>query len=345
MNIEKANCAHRLTHTFFRFFSVKIDLSNFLQWRINVFLYKTLSWKIAFFYIYTLGKLFFSLNRKEKWKIESAIHAVFEDHKNASEMNAVLRNVFRGILSHYYEKLFNAFSSAEILKAFLDMHIKSQGIAAIKQALANGKGVLLVTGHFGGVEFIPAFLAANSCPVTIIARFSSDSLRNTSIQKAKKFSTRIIDADNTPNIIKAVFDNLRQNRIVITQCDEIGEWRPSRKNTLFFLGKQINLDRTIDILLKRLGTSIAFCIMHRENNYQYRFIAHSFEEKEHILGPENLSIGARILKLLEKYIYEYPEQWYQWKKYADMEMIPSEDIRVGRPASLPLLQPSLEKAA
>jgi len=324
---------------------VKINISRFLQWRINVFFYKRLSWKIAFFYICILGNLFFSLNRKEKCKIESAIHTVFDDRKNNSEINAVSKNVFRGILSHYYEKVFNAFSSVEILKAFLNTHIKSQGIAAIRQALSNGKGVLLVTGHFGGVEFIPAFLAANSCPVTIIAKFSSDFLRDTSIQKAKKFSTRIIDADNTPNIMKAVFDNLRENRIVITQCDEIGEWRPSRKDTLYFLGKEINLDKTIDILLKRCGTSIVFCIMHRDNNYGYRFIAHSLEEEEHILSPENLSIGARILKFLEKYIYEYPEQWYQWKKYADMEMIPSEDIKVGRPSSLSLLRPSLGKAS
>jgi KDO2-lipid IV(A) lauroyltransferase len=324
---------------------VKINLSSFLQWRINVFFYKRLSWKIAFFYICILGNLFFSLNRKEKWKIESAIHTVFADLKKHSEINVILRKVFRGILSHYYEKLFNAFSSAEILKAFLDMRIKSQGIAPIRQALSNGKGVLLVTGHFGGVEFIPAFLAANSCPVTIIAKFSSDLLRDTSIQKAKKFSTRIIDADDTPNIIKAVSDNLKENRIVITQCDEISEWRPSRKNTLFFLGKQINLDRTIDILLKRCGTSIVFCIMHRDNNYRYRFIAHSLEEEEHILSPENLSIGAKILKFLEKYIYEYPEQWYQWKKYADMEMIPSEGIKVARPSSVSLLRPSLSKAS
>ena len=122
---------------------MKIDLSNFLQWRINVFFYKRLSWKVAFFYIYTLGTLFFSLNRKEKEEIESAIHTVFDDRKDNSEIKAVLRNVFRGIFSHYYEKLFNAFSSAETLKTFLDMHIQKQGITAIRRALSNGKGVLL----------------------------------------------------------------------------------------------------------------------------------------------------------------------------------------------------------
>jgi lauroyl/myristoyl acyltransferase len=326
--------------------SVKINLSSFLQWRINVFLYKRLSWKIAFFYIYILGNLYFFLNRKEKWEVESAIHTVFADHKNYSEINAVTRDVFRGILSHYYEKLFNAFSSVEILKTFLEMHIKSQGITSINQALSNGKGVLLITGHFGGVEYIPAYLAANNYPVTIIARFSSDHLRDISIQKAGKFATRIIDADNTPNIMKAIFDNLRENRIVITQCDEIGEWRPSRQDTLFFLGKQINSDRTINILLKRCCASIVFCIMHRDNNHGYQFIAHSLEEVAgQILSPGDLSIGAKMLKFLEKYIYKFPEQWYQWSKYSDMKILPSSDIMTERPSPLSLLRPSLGKVS
>ena len=49
-----------------------------------------------------------------------------------------------------------------------------------------------------------------------------------SIQKSRQFGTKIIDADQTPNVMKAVLYNLRNNRIVVTPCDEIDEWRPSR---------------------------------------------------------------------------------------------------------------------
>ena len=312
---------------------------------MNVFFYKRLSWKIAFFYVYILGNLFFSISKKERCKIESAVNTVFAGRKKGSEINSLLKSVFRGIVFHYYEKLYNAFSSVKGLKSFLDSRIENRGLAVIRQALSEGKGLLLVTGHFGGVEFIPAFLAVNSCPVTIIARFSSAHLRDTSIRKAEEFSTRIIDADNTSNIMRAVSDNLRENRIVITQCDEIGEWRPSRNKSLFFLGREIHLDRTIDTLLKRWDTSIVFCIMQRDDKDRYHFIAHSLERGEPILNSENLSVGARILKHLEKYIYEYPEQWYQWKKYAEMERIPSEIIELERHSSLSLLRPSLGKAS
>lgn len=326
----------------FLIFLMKTNLSNFLQWKMNVFLYKRLSWKIAFFYICLLGNLFFSLNRHEKASIESALHKVFAGHKDDPEIKAVLKDVFRGILTHYYEKLFNAFSSIEKLNKFLNRKVEDRGLTAIRQALSNGKGVLLVTGHFGGIEFIPAFLAANRCPVTIIVRFSSQLLRQTSLQKAEEFSTRIIDADHTPNIMRAVFDNLRENRIVITQCDEISEWRPSFNKTLFFLGKRIHLDRTIDILLRRYDTSLIFCIMHREKNYHYRFLAHSLEEEEYLSATEGLSTGAKTLKLLEKYIYKNPEQWYQWKKYGEMGIIPSEDNRVRGQSSLTAWNPSLK---
>ena len=54
------------------------------------------------------------------------------------------------------------------------------------------------------------------------------------MNKAKDFGTRIIEADRTPNIMRAIFHELKQNRVVITMCDEIEEWRPSRQNKILF---------------------------------------------------------------------------------------------------------------
>ncbi|PQP33764.1 hypothetical protein C6A37_11255, partial [Desulfobacteraceae bacterium SEEP-SAG9] len=115
-----------------------------------------------------------------------------------SEIKSITRNVFRGILFHYYEKLFNAFSSTETLKTFFKLHVQSQGLQVIQNGLAKGNGVLLITGHYGGVEFMPGFLGANNYPITIVVRFSSSQLRQMSIQKAAEFTTKIIDADHTP---------------------------------------------------------------------------------------------------------------------------------------------------
>jgi KDO2-lipid IV(A) lauroyltransferase len=323
---------------------MKINLSSFLQWRFNTYIFKNLGWRFTFFYLNILGKLYFFFNIKESWKIKKAVNAVFEDRKTRSEIKSIRRSVFRGILSHYYEKLFNAYCNAETLRIFVETHIESESMEAIKQGLSRGKGVLLITGHCGGVELIPAFLGANNYQVTIVAKFKTEDLRNKSIRQAKKFSAKIIDADNTPNIMKAVFDHLKENRIVITQCDEIEEWKPGRNDSISFLGKPVLLDRTIDIITRRCRAAVVFGVMHREYNHRYKFIATSQEEMaEKSQRYQDISIGALVLKFMEHYIYKYPEGWYQWKKYPVLDMFAPAGTRLEAQPAFPLLEPFLGK--
>ncbi|MEE8431685.1 MAG: hypothetical protein V3S16_10575 [Candidatus Desulfatibia sp.] len=323
---------------------MKINLSSFLQWRFNIYIFKKLGWRVTFFYLSILGKLYFFFNRKENWKIKTAVNAVFADRKNRSEIRAITRSIFRGILSHYYEKIFNVYCNPAIRKTFVETHIKSEGMIAIKQGLSRGKGVLLVTGHYGGVELIPAFLWAKNYQVTIVAKFKTKDLRNKSIQQATKASVKIIDADNTPNIMKAVFEHLKENRIVITQCDEIDYWKPGRNDCISFLGKPVLLDRTIDIITRRCRAAVVFGVMHRDHNHRYNFIATSQEEMaKQSQRSQDMPIGALVLKFMEHYIYKHPEGWYQWKKYPVLDIFaPAGTGLEARPA-LPLPEPSLGK--
>ncbi len=325
---------------------MKIDLSSFLQSKFNVYICKKIGWKITFFYITCLGRLYFFFKRKEKGKIKNAVKTVFADTKSRSEIKLITRNIFRGIFSHYYEKFFNAYSSPETLRAFVKTHMENTGIAAIEKGLSRGRGVLLITGHVGGIELIPAFLGDKKYPVTIVARFSSDHLRDSCIKQANNFLTRIINADNTPNVVKAVFDNLKENRVVITQCDEIDEWRPSKNNRISFLGKEIKLDRTMNIISKKGGASVVFGIMHRKHNHRYKFISASMAEiKKQFKQSTDTSVGEIVLTYLEQYIYNHPEGWYQWKKYPAMEQIPPTGIMVEKPLYLPQLSSSFGKVA
>lgn len=321
---------------------MNINLSSFLQWRPNMMMCRTVGWNFSYYYISILGKLYFFFNRKERWKIEKAVKSVFTGRKNSFELKYITKKVFRGVISHYYEKFFNAYSTARTLKNFVENHMEGEGLNTIRQGLEKGKGILLVTGHFGGVEFIPAFLGSNNFPVSIVAKFKSKDLRNTSVQQAKNFSTKIIDADQTPNITRAIFDDLKANRIVITQCDEIDEWKPSHRQKLSFLGKQIYLDRTINILSRRCGATVVFGVMHRDDHCRYKFIATSYEKiAKQWQRSANMSMGVMTLKFMENYIYKYPEEWYQWKKYKELDVFAPSGTDEKTPASIPVLKPSL----
>ncbi len=294
---------------------MQLNLSAFLQWKINILLCQKLGWNFAFFYIMILGNIYFFLKRKEKKKIKEAIKMVFEKEKGQSEKKLITRGVFRGILRHYYEKLFNVYSPIEGLKYFFDQYIKSEGLMAIDQGIAKGKGVLLITGHFGGIEYLPTYLAARNYPITIMVKFSSDHLREISNKMASKLRFKIIDTDECPNVVKAIIHDLKENRVVITQCDEIEEWRPSLKEEVSFLGKRIHLDKTINTLIRRGDTTLVFAVMRRINKQGYKFIAHSWDEIINAYGQTvNRSVGEMVLKYLEQYIYHHPQEWYQWKK-------------------------------
>ena len=319
---------------------MRLNLSAFLQWGPNIIMCRKIGWKFTYWYIGILGKLYFFFNRKEKWIIKKAAETVFKSRKSRAELRSITKSIFRGILSHYYEKFVNVYADPETLQNFYTVNMGHEGLHTLDQALSRGKGILLITGHYGGIEFIPTFLGALNYPVSIVAKFKTKKLRNMTMHQADNFSINIID--HTPNIVKAVCNDLKKNRIVITMCDEIDEWKPCRQDKIYFLGQPIRLDKTITVLSKRCGAAIVFGVMQRDFRHKYTFIATSWEEMaKHFQRSVDMSVGAVILKFMEHYIYRYPEGWYQWKKYPALALFSPSYSNIKPPAAMLLLEPSL----
>ena len=162
---------------------MKLHLSAFLQWKINVYLYRTIGWALAYRYIRWLGKLYFFMKKSEKRIVSESVGTVFASTCSPADLRRLRRAVFNGIITHYYEKLFNAFSSEQASRGFFHSRVADDGLSVIREAMAEGRGVLLITGHFGGVEYIPGYLGANGLPSSILVRFATDHLRQLSIRK------------------------------------------------------------------------------------------------------------------------------------------------------------------
>ena len=309
------------------------SLSSVLQWRSNVFICQKLGWKIAFYYITILGALYFLLKRKEKKKIKKAVEDVFAERKGKREIRSILRSALRGIRSHYLEKFFNAYENIEELSAFFEESIDVSNLHKLENALREGKGVLFVTGHYGGIEYIPIFLALKQYPISVIAKFKTKELKDTLHRKTDGLGLRIIDADKKNRVLCNVIKELRANRIIFIECDEIEEWKPSQKEKISFLGKMIGVDKTINLIHRRTGAAIIFGILHRYSLRNYKFIIENYQDMILRLDKTPFSIGEVVLKSFEKYIYSNPEEWYQWKNYAQMNTYPTRAFSVaGEPA-------------
>lgn len=295
---------------------MKMDLSRCLQSKFKMFLYSVFGWNMARIWVFFFGRLYFYFNKEERQRIEHAVEESMGPGKRRSDLRKLTKNVFKGIYSHYYEKLFIAYEKPEKAIRFMNRNIADKDLHKLSALLEKGRGVILVTGHYGAIEYIPTLLAAQGFDVSMIAKFKTPQLKQKVHEQAKKYGIRLIDGAKEGGVLRAAGRELRENRVLITQCDEIEEWRPSAKKTMSFLGRITGLDRTINVIQKRTGAEIIFGVIHRYHLRKYDLMMLDYPEMlSRLQQPYGLSVGEAVLKFLERSIYANPEQWYQWKKY------------------------------
>ena len=188
------------------------------------------------------------------------------------------------------------------------------GAENLQAALQDGKGVILVTGHFGAVEFLPGALALNGYPTSMICRFQTTRLRESMGQRAEAVGLHLIDADEG-NIVLSAMRALKEGRILITECDEFDEWRPDPHRDSYFLNCRLPSDRTLELLRKRSGAQVITALMQRDGKKQYTC---NLTPVGNGASPANLSIHDQCLSVLETTVEDYPEHWYQWKKFGKL---------------------------
>ena len=290
-----------------------LNLSKFCQANLNVFLFRFLPFWVSRWYLTQIGKIYYYLKRQEKALIQATIKHIFGADLEPHSLNTLIKDAFRGIIDHYHEKLFVAYSNFPRLLKFLRNRIKLNGEEELQEILARGRGIILVTGHYGAVEFLPGALAVRGYPVTMICRFQTNRLRESLQQRAEAVGLQLVDSDEG-NIFLAAVKALKSGRILITECDEFDEWRPAESHKVTFLNSPLTGDRTLDILRKRSGSPVVTALMQRNGRKSYTLnLTPVFDNP---MGDE--ATGKACLKALEASIQATPAQWYQWKKFGQM---------------------------
>ncbi len=289
-------------------FAIKTDLSRFLQKQPNIFLAKYLPFSVYRRYLSIIGFFYYGVNGEARRELLKSLRFVLGERLGGTRFRYVLLKTYLGIFDHYYEKMINAHKSLSGMMKHVNKHISFTGEEWLDRFRKKNKGCILVTGHFGAIEYIPLFLASNHYRPTIICRFKSEKLKAALACKSNSVDLELIDADS-PNVIFKALKAINNGRLLITLCDEIHHWRPSRKENAQLFGRLIPKDRTLDILYRRLKVPTCFGIIQREKR-GYNLSIHPLAD-----GEEKTSLCETAWHLLEQYVYRSPEQWYQWPKF------------------------------
>jgi len=225
-----------------------------------------------------------------------------------------IKGVFKGIFDHYHEKLFVGYSSLPKVLGFLRNQVEFQGLEKLRGALAAGRGVILVTGHYGAVELLPGALMVKGFPASMICRFQSTCLREAQGRRAQWTGVKLIEPD-LGNGFWGAMKALKEGRILIIECDEFERWRADDQRKVSFLSHRLLSDRTLELFHRRSNSPVVTGLVKREA--RRRYFCQLTEVGNGDL-PVNISLSERCLGILEAGVQSHPEQWYQWKEFGKM---------------------------
>ncbi|MGD9123879.1 MAG: lysophospholipid acyltransferase family protein, partial [Desulfarculaceae bacterium] len=303
------------------------DLSTFFQLRLNTWIFRNLPLWLSRLYLGIIGAGYFLLAGKERRRIKKAL----SNFQEGQSKKVNWRQIRAGIFDHYHEKLFLGFKPFGHIRRRLLNGVQIKGLDILHKALSQGRGVILATGHFGAVEFLPGALSFRNLPVTAMVHCKSKSLAQTIRTRAERAGVMLMDPKSEAVFFSAL-RHLAKGRILITQCDEIDMWRPYKKRHISFLGHRAGLDRSLDVLAGKSKAPVVFGLLHRRPWGRFEMVLQELPDRT---GARNQSlVSAQCLAFLDQAVKITPQAWYEWKKLSQFEPLakntPDEIIETGR---------------
>lgn len=184
------------------------------------------------------------------------------------------------------------------------------GIDEMCEALAEGNGVVVVSGHLGNWEIGAAALAVRSIPVDVIAFRQKNPLFDHDLVSSRR--TLGVGVIVKGDAAQAAFESLRAGRVVATAADQ-----NIRRRGVFveFFGTPAATPKGPALFALRTGAPIFLGIALRQPGRRatYRVVLTRVPVAlEDSATADVQGLTARYTTLLEQYVRETPEQ-YLWQ--------------------------------
>ena len=220
----------------------------------------------------------------------------------ADEVRRVVRGVFRTLVKNYYDQFRLWKLTDDELRDFADL----VGIEYLDEALSHGKGVLLVTAHFGSPEVTAQALAVRGYDITSpVEHIQPEALFQLMTSLRASHGLHIVPVEKPLNLLKA----LKRGGIVGIVSD-----RDITNSGICvpFFGEPTRMPDGAVQLSLRTGAPIVVAYSYRLPDNRFRAVGFPpiYLKKT---GDKTADVerGVRqIVALMEQFIREHPDQWF-----------------------------------
>jgi KDO2-lipid IV(A) lauroyltransferase len=246
---------------------------------------------------------------RRKISLENLTRAFPE--KPASEIRAIAAGAYCGYARALTEMLWSGGAGEEELRGTTTL----ENPDVVWSALSRGRGVILLSGHFGAWEFLvtsmPLLLG---CPIVAIAQPQRNRYIDATITANRsRFGSGTVTMHQS---VREVMKLLRAGRIVGMLGDQSA---PRESIFVEFFGRPAATHRGAAAFSLRFDTPIVMFFFVRQPDGRYRVV---YEEVDRggLSGTseENIiELTRRHTAVLERYIRKYPDHWLwmhrRWK--------------------------------
>ncbi len=230
----------------------------------------------------------------------------------AERSPAERRRMARAVFRHFGEMAAEFIKMPQLSRADVDRMVTVEGEENLCRAFESGKGVLLITGHFGNWEFMARWLTTHGYPLNVVARDARDPAATKLLADTREGNgAQVLYRGNSA---RAVLQCLKKNQIVALLPDQ-----NAADVFVPFLGVSTGTVDGPAIIHLRTGAPLLFswCVRTPEDRFHITF------EPTEVIAPTGdqaadiVRVMALINARLETQIRQNPTQWLwlhnRWK--------------------------------
>lgn len=274
--------------------------------------------KVWMFFGRCLGRLIYRVSKKHRNIAHTNVRFAYEGEKSEEEMDRIARQSF----------LYLGMQALDIARATTfvltgpeckESKISYEGLEHYNTAVASGKGVLILSAHFGAMDYANAFYAKKSGrPVNFLLRkLDNKHLQNMFTAAGKKAGIKFFYKGTG---LRPVVKNVIKGEDLVVYADQ-GTSKKVGVDSLFF-GKPTTSLPLLPSLAKKTGSPILPMFIYRQPDHVHHKIVFS----PPIFATEDDTVESLTQKqndAMENAIRRMPEQWLwvhrKWKKdYPDL---------------------------
>ncbi len=257
-----------------------------------------------------LGRILFSVAKKHRRIAVDNLTYAFGHQKQPQEIEKIARQVFINLV----KVLFEIGWSLRLNESQFAEYFKIDGYHHIKNAYVKGRGVLVLTAHFGNWELLTIIAAMIKFPLNIVVRPLDFKLLDDFIFNLRtRFGGKIIPKQRS---FRTIIRSLARGEMVALLMDQNVDWYEGV--FVDFMGHRACTNKGLALLALKTGAPVVPVFMVREKSgLRAEFGPEIFTVKT---GDRQKDIEINTQeynRVIEKFIRRYPDQWFwvhqRWK--------------------------------